>query len=148
VKNKMLIKMRPKPKRPVRATKKYRWFLEEGESLGGIARYFIQLGFSPEDVRFGGNYSEYDYNEYYFYIEGPESEEEFGARLLEYEQKMQKYHNWYEENRALIEQELERRRLVAEEKKIKDEEKAKKRLIKAKEKAIKELAKIEKQLNT
>lgn len=143
--------MKAKPKRPVRRIKKYKWYLDDGGSLASVIEHFSDLGFSPEDVKVDVRYSEYgeyESGENCFCAEGPESEEEFGARLLKFDQRMQAYHNWYEENKQLIEEELERRRLMAEEKKRKDKEKARKRLEKARKRAARELAKIEAQLKT
>ena len=139
--------MKAKPKRPKKGTERITWHLDEGETLESVARYFIDSGIHPSDVKVVREYDNWDDDEsYYFCGTRSESDEKYNSRLARYEAQMRAYDEWHEENRQLIEEELERRRLEAEEKKRKDEEKALKRLEKSRKVAEKQLAKIDKQL--
>lgn len=114
-------------------------YVNGDENLDSIARYFIDKQIHPSEVT-------YDSYSRRFSANRRESDQSFSNRVAKYEKKMQAYHNWYEENRQLIEEELNRRKSLIKESKVRDEEKLLKRLEREKQTVAKRLARIEKQL--
>lgn len=142
-KSKVLIRMKSKPKRPVRKTERVSRYVRPNENLDNIARFFMERNIHLSDVVWTGYGSKFE-------ATVPESDVSFDARMATYEQKMQAYHNWHEENKKLIEDELNRRKYIQEQKNKKEEEKILKQLEQQLERqkatAAKRLARIEKQL--
>jgi hypothetical protein len=138
------IRMRPIPKAPVRRVRTEKFCIERGASLDSIARFFIEKGFHPSEACF--EYDDDEYDDYYFIAEGPENDDSFNERVIQYEHKMQEYHNWYEQNRQFIEEELARRQSKITEKACKQKERYRKRLEQEKKLAEEKLIRLDKKL--
>jgi len=141
-----IMRMKKMPNRPVRYMERKECPIGDGDTLDKIARFFIDIGIHPTEVRFEC-YNDYDdYVSCSFYASAPESEEAFNAKIAKYELKLQAYNAWYERNKESIEVELAKKQEQAKEKKIKAEERAKKNLELDRIRTAKELARIDKKL--
>lgn len=128
---KVLIKLKNKPKKPARWTYEDRCSVEEGARLSQVLEYFHDV--DPKDIRFEveretGYYNDYVYYSAYFVTDRPVSDDAYNAELERYEKKLERYKKWYAKNEETILAEKARRQQEAEEKKKRYKERERKSL--------------------
>ena len=141
-------KIKSGPKKPERKTVRKELDIEDyscskGRSLEGIiewaAQYTDDFGIVFCGINYSCCYYEGDQPTVMFYLEVPETDEEYEQRCTYYYTKKEKYDEWHSENKERIEGELALREKEAEKELV---EKAGRN----KKKAAREIEKLEKKL--
>lgn len=143
----VLIKIRSAPKRPERKKVKIEYILYDGDTLDSVINYFLTKGCDITNV-YVDCYSDEYYNisNLRFISTRDETDEEYNQRINKYQNELEKYNRWYNDNRELIERELTRRREEEQRKLVRKTEREKRKLLKDKKMLEKQLSKIEEQI--
>lgn len=141
----MLIRLRNKPKKPVKAASVAETFrIDEGDTIYSILAQLPDADLNKAYIDVDYDYEPYGNDRWAIIsvvFNREESDEEFAERLDIYERGMSLYNAWYEENKDLIERELERRR-------IEKEKATQKEIEKVAAQKEKEILKLEKKLKS
>lgn len=135
---KTLIKMRSKPKKPVKQIQDNEINLYDGRSLQEILET-IDKGVDLSQVIVDSRYDYDEHEELFFKYQTPEHDEDFQVRMDKYNQDLKNYNKWCQKNKDLIKEEL-RLRKEEEENKVKKNREVRRRHLE------KELGKINKEL--
>lgn len=143
VKRKPLIKIKSLPKEPKRQKiSVYYEFDDYNDTLASIVEYFENKNIRIEDVKVKVEY----FDDVCIHATTFESDEEYNKKLLKYEEKMIEFNKWYEENKELIDRELERRETEKRQKEEKIAVSKRNKLLKQKKILEKQLKKINKDI--
>lgn len=114
-----MIKIRKKPEEPKKMENiRDACQIDDGDTLSNILARIGDV--DPKSVCFQVNVEFGYYDDTYTHVYArwtrPETDKEFEKRKLNYIKELDKYNEWYEENKEVIETELEKRQTSKEEK--------------------------------